>query len=329
MRVFIIGGTRFMGLRLAQSYSADLHDVTTFTRTGGSGAGHIQGDRREAGALKRAVSESKPDLIVDMMCMTAQDAVDLVDASACPFVVASSCDVYRNFGCAIGTDSADPDPVPLDEDAHLRDSRYPYRGTERAKRDPWIDDYDKILVEEKVLAAGGTVVRLPMVFGPNDYQHRLFEYLRRMDDGRPAILLGRQQARWTSCRGYVDDMAHAIALAGKGAGQGPKLYNAAYETLMTEAEWVAAIGRAVGWTGVVKTVEDAALPEHLKSPTDFSYDVAVSSERIRRELGYAETKPLSEALRITVAWERENPPTQATAPDYAAEDEALAAAGAG
>jgi nucleoside-diphosphate-sugar epimerase len=36
----------------------------------------------------------------------------------------------------------------------------------------------------------GTVLRLPTVYGPGDYQHRLFEYLKRMDDGRPAILLG-------------------------------------------------------------------------------------------------------------------------------------------
>jgi len=313
-----------MGLRLAQNYSADLHDVTTFTRTGADGAGHIRGDRREAGALKRAIEESTPDLVVDMMCMTAQDAADLVDACSCPFVVASSCDVYRNFGCAIGTDSADADPIPLDEDAPLRDSRYPYRGTERAKRDPWIDDYDKILVERAVLDAGGTVVRLPMVFGPNDYQHRLFEYLRRMDAGRPAILLGRQQASWKSCRGFVDDMAHAIALAGKSAGSGPKVYNAAYDQVLTEAEWVAAIARCVGWTGEVKVVDDAALPEHLQSPTDFSYDVFVSSERIRKELCYSETKPLADALRITVDWERENPPANAEEPDYAAEDRALA-----
>ena len=28
-----------------------------------------------------------------------------------------------------------------------------------------------------------------MVYGPGDYQHRLFEYLKRMDDQRPAIIL--------------------------------------------------------------------------------------------------------------------------------------------
>src|SRR5207245_1703293 len=27
--------------------------------------------------------------------------------------------------------------------------------------------------------------RLPCVYGPGDYQHRTFEYLKRMDDGRP------------------------------------------------------------------------------------------------------------------------------------------------
>ena len=35
----------------------------------------------------------------------------------------------------------------------------------------------------------GTVLRLPAVYGPEDRQHRTFEYLKRMDDGRRAILV--------------------------------------------------------------------------------------------------------------------------------------------
>jgi nucleoside-diphosphate-sugar epimerase len=35
----------------------------------------------------------------------------------------------------------------------------------------------------------GTVLRLPMVCGPGDMFHRLHPYLKRMDDGRPGILI--------------------------------------------------------------------------------------------------------------------------------------------
>ena len=59
----------------------------------------------------------------------------------------------------------------------------------------------------------GTVLRLPTVYGPGGYQHRLFEYLKRMDDGRPAILLGEGMASWRWTHGYVEDVALAVVLA--------------------------------------------------------------------------------------------------------------------
>ena len=57
----------------------------------------------------------------------------------------------------------------------------------------WVDaGYDKIAVEEAVLACptvSGTVLRLPMVYGPGDPLHRFFPLLKRIADKRQAILL--------------------------------------------------------------------------------------------------------------------------------------------
>jgi nucleoside-diphosphate-sugar epimerase len=36
-----------------------------------------------------------------------------------------------------------------------------------------------------------TILRLPALYGPGDKRHRLFPYLKRMDDVRPAILVER------------------------------------------------------------------------------------------------------------------------------------------
>ncbi len=88
------------------------------------------------------------------------------------------------------------------EDAPLRDRRYPYRGeVPRATDDPerWLDDYDKILVEQAVmgeLSLPGTVLRLPMVYGPGDLQHRLFPYVKRMADRRSCWTSGSRA--WSS-----------------------------------------------------------------------------------------------------------------------------------
>ena len=90
----------------------------------------------------------------------------------------------------LGIEAGPVEPIPLTEQAALRAKLYPYRGdTPREAEDPrrWMDDYDKILVERTVMGApdlADTVLRLPMVYGSRDGQHRLFEYLKRMDDGR-------------------------------------------------------------------------------------------------------------------------------------------------
>jgi nucleoside-diphosphate-sugar epimerase len=77
-------------------------------------------------------------------------------------------------------------------------------------------DYDKIPVERAVLAntrQPGTVVRLPMVYGPGDPLHRFFPTLKRMLDGRERILFAEDVAEWRSPRGYAENVAGAIALA--------------------------------------------------------------------------------------------------------------------
>jgi hypothetical protein len=53
--------------------------------------------------------------------------------------------------------------------------------------------------------------------------------------------------------------------------------------------------------------------------------VVTDSSRIRRELGYQETVPRTEALRRTIAWERAHPPDPLSPAmfDYAAEDRAM------
>lgn len=192
-----------------------------------------------------------------------------------------------------------------------------------------MDDYDKILVERIVLGDSsivGTILRLPMVYGVGDYQHRLRPYLRRMDDGRPAILLGESEARWRGNRGYVENVAAAIALAVTDDRAAGRIYNVGETDPPCERDWVREIGRAVGWSGRVVTLPNEQLPEHLRSTTKFDQHVVVDTSRIRRELGYSEPVPRDEAIRRTIAWERANQPSNGddTKFDYAAEDAALA-----
>jgi nucleoside-diphosphate-sugar epimerase len=158
-----------------------------------------------------------------------------------------------------------------------------------------------------------------MAHGPGDYQHRLYPSLRRMDDGRPVIPLDEGLAGWRCTRGYVADVAGAIALAATDERAAGRVYNVGEEAALTAAEWVRAVGEAAGWRGEVVTVPAGRLP----TPGDMGQDLVTDTTRIRRELGYPESGLPADCLLQAVAWERANPPAEPPALDYPAEDRLL------
>jgi nucleoside-diphosphate-sugar epimerase len=339
VRVLVIGGTRFIGPHVVTRLCDSGHEVLVFHRGQTSAdlpepVEHLLGDRRHLVDYTREFERFAPQVVLDMIPMGEQDArtaVDTFRGLARRVVVVSSQDVYRAYGRLTGHEPGPVDPVPLAESAPLRHKLYPYRDkSPRDRDDPqhWLDDYDKILVERAVLAdpgLPGTVLRLPMVYGPGDRQHRLFDHLKRMDDDRPAILLDEGLAKWRWTRGYVENVAAAIALAVVDERAAGRIYNVGQAEALTMAGWVREVGRAAGWPGKVVVVPQSRLPLHLAPGMNTDQHLVADTTRIRQELGYKETVPQDEALKRALAWERVHPPTQ-IAPgqfDYAAEDAAL------
>ncbi len=280
-----------------------------------------------------------PDVVVDMILSSSWQARELmttVRGVTGRVVAVSSMDVYRACGVLHGTEPGPLEPVPLTEDSPLR-TRTAY-GVESlaALRDvfPWLDlAYDKVAVEAEALGDKETpavVVRLPMVYGPGDRLHRLHPYLKRMDDGRPAILFEAQAAAWRGSRGYVDNVARAIALAATGPAAAGRIYNVAEPEACTEAEWVRRVGRAARWNGKILALPAGEAPAHLRPPFNLNQHWVASSGRIREELSYREHVGADDAMDRSVDWEREHPPASLNpaAYDYAAEDAAIAAGGA-
>ena len=336
MRILIIGGTRFIGPYVVRHLvGAGDHEVTLFHR-GETEADlppdvrHIHGDRHDLPAFADVFRRLAPDVVLDMIAYTEQDALALMRAFrglARRVVALSSADVYRAYGCLLRLQSGPPDPIPLAEDAPLRDVLYPYRMKAAGPDDPAYN-YEKILVERGVMGDArlpGTILRLPAVYGPGDFQHRLFEYLKRMDDGRPVILLEEARAAWRWTRGDVESVAAGIALAATNERAQNHIYNVGEMDALTEAEWVRAIGHATGWKGEVIAVPKEMLPAGNAPDFALEHHLAVDSSRIREELGYREQVSRDEALKQVVEWERAHPPEQFDPQqfDYAAEDAVL------
>ena len=339
MKVLIVGGTGFIGPKVLGELCDRGHDVALFhrgqtAREPPKTVSEILGDRDELSGFKRRFADFNPDVVPHMIAFMKQHAevaAKTFAGIARRMVMISSQDVYRAYGRIIEVEPGEPDAVPLTEDAPLRERLYPYRAdTPREDNDPnrWMDDYEKILIEEVTMSHAdlqGTVLRLPMVYGPRDRQHRLFEFLKRMDDGRSAILLERYVADWRWTRAYVGNVAHAIVLAVENDHAAGKNYNIGDEPNLSMAEWVTEIGKAAGWDGDVLAVAKEHLPEHLNQEMNTSQDLVVDTSRIRDELGYTEIVPMDEALKRTIEWERENPPAEIDKKqfDYEAEDAVL------
>jgi nucleoside-diphosphate-sugar epimerase len=285
-------------------------------------ARHVHGDFERFDEALPELRAFEPEVVLDMLAVRPEHAERVARfPSARAAVVLSSQDVYRAFGRIWKTEPGPPDPLPLDEDAPLREVVVQ-------------EEYNKTELEAELagLDVPVTILRLAAVYGPGDYQHRLWSYLKRMDDGRPAILLDERAASWRWTRAYVEDVGHAIALA---VGREPtetRAYNVGEAQTLTETEWIRKIASVVGWDGDVIALPSARLPEYLRQDAfDLTQDFVVDTARIRAELVYSEQVELDEALRRTVEWERAHPPgPEHPFPgfedrfDYAAEDAALA-----
>src|SRR5690606_20318631 len=143
--------------------------------------------------------------------------------------------------------------------------------------------YDKIIVERLALGEPrlrATVLRLPVVYGPRDGQNRIFEYLKRMDDGPEAIVLGNLQWPWQVARGYVQDVGAAVARTVSDTSSENRIYNVGEKEALTEREWVEQLGRAAGWKGEIVTVDDQSLPKHLKLDFEFKQDLVIDTNRL-------------------------------------------------
>lgn len=334
MRVLIIGGTSFIGPAVVRRLVESGHEVTLFNRGQTvadlpDGVGRITGDRHSIADFRDQFRAFAPDVVLDMRPMTEREArltVDAVRGIASRVVAISSMDVYQAFGRLIGTEPGPPVDLPITEDSPLREKLFPYRsGETRPEDDPdkWRDDYDKIMVERVVLGdpnLPGTMLRLPMVYGPRDRQHRFRAFVRRMDDGRPAIPLARSFAEWRSSWGYVDDIAAAIALAATDERAAGRIYLLSETEHPTMAEIARTLAAKIGWQGEIVSVPEDELPPSMNVEQHLVGD----SSRIRAELGYSEVTLREEALESTIEWERNgDPPMSPGEVDYAAEDELL------
>jgi nucleoside-diphosphate-sugar epimerase len=336
MKILAIGGTGFMGPYAIRHLQDSGHDVTVFHRGKTAcpdGVRQIIGDRNRLDEFRDAFARERFDAVIDFVLISERQARQFMatfDGIVGRTVVLSSMDAYRAWGVFHGLEPGGLEPLPVHEDSALRTQ--PTFTAEAAKKSheiiDWITaEYDKVPTERVVMGNPDlpcTVLRLPMVYGPGDYIHRFYQFLKRMDDGRPFILFAEDVAAWRTPRGYVEDVAQGIALATTSTQAAGRIYNIGETECFSELEWARKIAAATGWKGEFIQLPRDKTPAHLVWPYNMAQHQVVSCDRIRQELGYRETIPRDEAFQRTILWERAHPPQNIGAPfNYQAEDEAV------
>jgi len=341
-RILLIGGNGFIGRCTAAALKQQGHALAVFhrgTAAAPAGVEEIRGDRNQLSASAQELKRFAPDVVIDLVISSgpqAEDLLDLFRGATRRVVMLSSIDVYRAVGISNGTEGGPLQEVPLTEESELRGVLHPYPPESMQilrKIFAWAtDDYDKIPAEGVVMndrELPGTVLRLPMVYGPGDPLHRFYPVVKRIVDGRRHIIFPETLAAWRSPRGYVENVAAAIALAATDDRAARRIYNVCEEPSFSELEWARKIGSEMEWDGEFVILPVERTPRHLLKPGNAAQHWTASSTRIRRELGYEEPVAIGEAVRRTIRWQREHPPVDAFLAqfDYEAEDAAVAGYG--
>jgi nucleoside-diphosphate-sugar epimerase len=346
MRILVIGGTGFIGGAVTRALAERGHEVAVLSRNPPSRLGngsfdsvqHISGDMERLSAHREQIRAFGPEIAVHTVLYTeahAKAALEALTGIAGRLVALSSCDVYRNYSGLLRTSFEDPDPTPLEERSPLRAELYPYRDADDFA---WEHkhDYEKIDVERRLFAQHDiepTVLRLAAVYGPavagrGDPHHRFRHYVARMHWRRPLIVVEQGQLGWRFSHVYVEAVANAVVAAAETLKEGPKLLNVSEQPTPTVGQRIAALAELFDWQGAVLEVPYESLPVEMGMGADWSYDMAVSSELARKELGVFDQVRYRQALEATVAWEVEMLPAEP--PEeyrklFATEDEAARA----
>jgi len=335
MRVLAIGGSGFIGTYAVAELARQGCEVAVFGRSQKPvGAAQLLiGDRKQLRDHRAAIEQFAPEVVIDMIASSgaqARDLVEVVRGIARRTIVLSSVDVYRACSVLHRLEPGPLEPLPLTERSALRTHPETYPPQQVAALQHvfgWLDaGYDKIAVERVVAEIDATVLRLPMVYGPGDPLRRLQPVVKRIDDGRRALVFGESLAAWRGARSYVENVARAITLAATSDAAAGRTYNVAERDTPSELEWARYAAARMPWDGELAVLADDQVPAYLRQPGNAAQHWVSDSTRIRDELGYVEAIDRDEALDRTIAWERAAPAATFSPYvfDYAAEDAALA-----
>ena len=296
MKILIIGGTRFIGERVAINLINSGHEVTLFHRHSNSNGNdflEVIGDRNNFSELEKAINNISPHLIIDMIAHNSLHAIDMIKIlyknNKIRVILISSVNIYKGFAVFCKDENSPPSDTVLTEISPLRSK-------------PLVDDNKNSVEEIYAQRPNVIILRLPMVYGPKDYQSRLLPVINQIKLSPYQVRLEQSLSQIKFPRGYVENIAYAITLAALKGKKGNHIYNIADNTQYTELQWVSSIIKASRMNAELQLVKTCDLPSQERHAFNLKQCIEVSTEKFRRDFTYTEPFNIENAIEATVDW---------------------------
>lgn len=265
MDALVIGGTRFIGRHTVDELLANDYRVTVFNRgthdnpfSGADRVAHVQGDRTDDEALKRAREAVDPDVVIDCVAYYPRDVRVATDvfADVDAYVYVSSGSAYA-AECVPKREDETPLEPCTDEQATDDSSRTD--GNRKAEGDRAVF----AAAEDGVNAMS---VRPTVVYGPYDYSERLDYWLHRIETYDRVLVPGDGLSLWQFT--FVEDVARALRIVAERGTPG-EAYNVGDRHAPTLGQWVDHIADALDTLVHPVGVSANELAAALLVPEDF------------------------------------------------------------
>lgn len=296
MKVLVIGGTRFVGLRLVKLLVGSGHDVTILNRGKTAaqlpqGTKRLYADRRDSDAVKKTLAGQDFEVVFDITAYDTRNLAPMVEIfsrKVAHYIFISTCGVYRT-GIA----------SPANEES-------PRVHAQTAGVGPY--ELNKVFCEDYLMTqfrhAGFpvTILRCPFIYGPENWMHdREFSYFVRLTIGRKLIVPGSGNTLLHLA--HVDDVAGALVSASGNSQAIGQEFNIAGPEAVTIAEFMYTIA-AVIQVSYKKVFVPAETMKKLTKPVfpyPWEYGAEYSIAKAERILNF-KPQPLGNGIRQTYLW---------------------------
>jgi nucleoside-diphosphate-sugar epimerase len=326
----VVGGTGPTGPHVVTGLLERGHDVTVFHRGTHevpelADVEHLHGDPHFRESIDEALAGRSFDTVLAMYGRIRHLAPAL--AGRCErFIAIGGVPVYQGYFPRPGHRGL---PLPVTE-AHpvVRDA-----GDDPALR------FSRRLAEaeDEAFAAhpGATILRFPMIYGPNNARPHEWPVIRRVRDGRPHMIIpdgGLQVHTRCAARNAAAFVLAAVDHPDAAAGQ---VYNCGDAVAWSMREWIEAIvgilGASLDLVPIPGDIAVEAATTLMPLAGTTAPHVVVSIAKAERELGYRPVIDPLQALAEVLDWYDAHPELDPAASpalsdrfDYAAEDALVA-----